>query len=745
MVRLARWCFVHRRRVVTGWLVALVVVLGLSHTISSDFNSNFNLPGTDSQAAVSLLAKNFPAASGEGDQVVFETAHGATVRSAAVEHKVTAALTRVAEVPGVESVGSPYAKAGAAQISRGGTVAFATVTWSKPAAHVTDTDAKHLIAAARSADGADVHVSLAGSSISNSEGSGPGLSIGVGVVAALVILLIVFGGALFSSLMPLLTAVLALLIGTSLISLLTRTMDVASVSTDLAVLIGLGVGVDYGLFIIGRHRGAVKAGLSYEDAAAQAVNTSGRTVLFAGLTVCIALLGQFALGVTFLYGLSLSSAIAVALTMATSLTFLPAMLGFLGPKVLSRRERAALAAHGPHPTEATRFWLRWATGVEARRAFVTVASLAVVAVIALPLFGLRLGSSDASTDPAGHTTHQADVALARGFGPGFNGPLEVVGQVSSPADVTAFDHFLKAAAGTPGVASVTPGVTSPNGTVVLSTLYPATSPQSEQTVTLVNDLRNTVAPRSEQGTRLDVHIGGVTATDIDFSRVLSDKLPLFVAVVVVLSFLLLMAVFRSLLIPLVASVMNLLSIGAALGTLNAVFNWGWGHALLGLTGTAPIDAFIPVLMFSVLFGLSTDYEVYLVSRIQEEWHHRRHGQPGATERAGAIRDNHRAITFGQAKSGQIIVAAAVIMVLVFGSFLLSGERILQEFGFGLGFAVFVDALLIRSVLVPAIMHLLGPANWSLPRTLDRVLPNLSIEAADEPAATAAPADRVPVP
>src|ERR1700722_9143131 len=359
MIRLAHWSFKRRRMVVAGWLIAAVVVVGLSSASGSKFNSNFNLPGTDSQAAVSLWAKNFPAASGEGDQVVLQATHGATIQSASVKRAATTALAKVAKVPGVEAVLSPYTPAGAAQVSRDGTVAFARVTWAKVSSKVTNADALNLTKAAESADGSTLHVSLGGQSISSQESSGPGLSVAVGVIAALIILLILFGGALFASVMPLLTAALALVIATSLISLLTHAMDVASVSTDLAVLIGLGVGVDYGLFIISRHRNGVKAGLSYEDAAAQAVHTSGRTVLFAGTTVCIALLGQFALGVSFLYGLSISSAIAVALTMATSLTFLPAMLGFLGPKVLSRRERAALS-RATISTDAAGFWLRWA-------------------------------------------------------------------------------------------------------------------------------------------------------------------------------------------------------------------------------------------------------------------------------------------------------------------------------------------------------------------------------------------------
>jgi RND superfamily putative drug exporter len=731
MIRIARFCFKHRKRVLVGWLLAVVVVVGLSQASGSAFNSNFNLPNTDSQAAVSLLAKNFPAASGEGDQVVVQATHGATVRSASVKAAVTGALAKVAKVPGVEAVTSPYSAAGASQISHDGTVAFARVTWDKVSSKVTEADAQNLIRAADSADGADRQISLGGQSIANAVSAGPGLSVAVGVVAALIILMLVFGGALFASLMPLLTAGIALITATSLIGLLTHAMDVASVSTDLAVLIGLGVGVDYGLFIISRHRSAVKAGLSYEDAAAQAVNTSGRTVLFAGMTVCIALLGQFALGVSFLYGLSISSAIAVALTMATSLTFLPAMLGFLGPKVLSRRERASLSANGPIAVESHGFWLRWGRLVEARRVFVTIAALAVVIVIALPIFGLRLGSSDAGTEPSSYTTHRAYSALSKGFGAGFSGPLELVGHASSRDQAVAFQHFLKSAAGHSGVASVTPAVTSPNGKVLLATLYPSTSPQAKQTVTLVDELRNNVIPQSEKGSGLSVHVGGVTATDIDFSHVLSEKLPLFIAVVVLLSFLLLMAVFRSLLIPVVASVMNLLSIGAALGALNAVFNWGWGGSILGLTGTSPIDAFIPVLMFSVLFGLSTDYEIYLVSRIQEEWRNHTGDGEVAGLKARAIRRNHQSIVAGQAKSGRIIAGAAIIMVLVFGSFLLSGDRILQEFGFGLGFSVLIDAIVIRSALVPAIMHLVGPANWAMPGWLDRILPNLSIEAGDE--------------
>jgi RND superfamily putative drug exporter len=737
MARLARWGFAHRWRVVAAWLLALAAIAGASAAAGTDFTTNLALPGTDSQAAATLLAANFPAAAGEGDQVVIRVGNGATIRSAAVRSAVTAALTRAAAVPGVESVASPYGPGGTAQISRSGTIAFARVTWAKPSDQITVADAKKLISAAKTADGPDVRVSLGGPAITNSERAGLGRSVGVGIAAALAVLLVVFGGALLASLLPLVTALLALGIGVSLTGLLSHPFGISSVSTQLAILIGLGVGVDYGLFIIGRHRTAVRAGMPVEDAAALAVRTSGRTVLLAGRTVCIALLGQFALGVSFLDGVSVAAALAVALTMATSLTFLPALLGFLGPKVLSRRERRALITDGPVSAGPAGFWLRWARLVERRQLAVAAGALAAVVALALPVFGLSLGTSDASTDPAGWTTHQAYATLAAGFGPGFNGPLELAARPGSPAGAAAFGQLLAAVARTPGVASVTPAVTSPNGQVRLATVYPSTGPQDGPTAGLVNHIRHDLIPQAARGTGLVVHVGGVTAANIDFAHVLTDKLPVFVAVVVILAFVLLLVVFRSLLIPLVASVMNLLSVGAGLGALNAVFHWGWGTSALGLSGSGPIDSFVPVVMFSVLFGLSMDYLVFLVSRIQEEWHQRHHETSHDLTALGArpARRNHQAVTVGLAGSGRIIAGAASIMILVFGSFLLGGHRILAEFGFALSFSVLIDALVIRGLLVPALMHLLGPANWALPGWLDRLQPRLAAESGDHAPAT----------
>jgi putative drug exporter of the RND superfamily len=733
MTRLARWCFTHRRTVLAAWLLILIVALGTARGAGGAFNSSLSLPGTDSQAAVSLLTQHYPAAAGETDQVVIQATGGATIQSPQVRGLVTQALARVSAVPGIASVASPYAATGASQVGGDGTVAFARVTWDRQPDQVTAADAGALITAARSADGPDVHVSLGGASITNSERAKPGPSVAVGVLAALVILLIVFGGAILAALTPLAGAALALVIGSSSITLLSHGLTVASASTDLAVLIGLGVGVDYGLFILSRHRAAVRAGRSYEDAAAEAVNTSGRTVLFAGLTVCLALLGQFALGVGFLDGLSVAAAVTVALTIATALTLLPALLGFLGPRVLSRRERAALAGKGPVGENPQSIGSRWARLVERHSLLTALASVAAITLIALPVLGLRLGTSDASTDPASWTTHQSYAALAHGFGPGFNGPLELAGQVRTTGDLAAFSRLLATAERTPGVATITPSQVSPDRHAVLATLYPATAPQDRRTITLVSTLRDSLIPRAEHGSGLVAHVGGQTATAIDFAHVLGSKLPLFVAVVVILAFILLAAVFRSLLIPVVASALNLISVVAALGAITAVFTKGWASSLLGLSGTGPVDAFLPVVMFSVLFGLSMDYEVYTVSRMQEEWRRLPSG-PGPQ---GAAWRNHTAVTAGQAHSTRIVAAAAGIMILVFGSFLPGGHHLLQEFGFGLGFSVLIDAILIRSMLLPAVMHLIGPANWYLPARLAHALPRLDIEAgeADAPAPT----------
>jgi putative drug exporter of the RND superfamily len=711
---LGRWCFRHRRVVLTVWLVALVGFFVVDRAAGNAFSTKFQLPNTQSSEALNLLQKDFPAVSGSSDQIVLHATSG-SVRDAPIAARAQRMLQQVAALPHVRSVASPYTTAGAGQVSRDGTVAFATVTFDGQTQNLSKDTVQRVITTAQRGADPQLQVALGGQDIEQAESQPGSKSTLLGVVFALIVLGLAFG-ALFAAFLPLITALIAIGTGYSITGLLSHAFTVASFSTILGVLIGLGVGVDYALFIVTRHRTGVKGGRTIEDAAVNAVNTAGRAVFFAGITVCIALLGQFALGISFLYGIAVSAAITVALTMVASLTLLPALLGFLGMKVLSRRQRAALRETGPVAEEVTGLWRRWAMAIERRPVIPAVVALAAVVVLALPFFSLHLGLDDAGSDQAGSTTRQAYDLLAQGFGPGFSGPFQLVAELPAPADESAFVALTHSLARQPGVVAVTAPVVSPGGKVAVANLYPTTSPQSTQTAALLNRLRTNVIPAAEAGTGLTVLVGGATALQTDFSHVLASKLPLFVAVVVLLAFLLLMAVFRSLLIPLVASVMNLLSVGAALGIMNAVFSWGWGHSLFGISGTAPVEVFVPVLMFSILFGLSMDYEVFLVSRMHEQWL--------------LSQDNDAAVTLGQAETGRVITAAAAIMILVFGSFILGGSIVIKQFGIGLAGAILIDAFIVRTVLVPSLMHLIGRANWWLPSWLDRIIPQLNVEAAD---------------
>jgi RND superfamily putative drug exporter len=484
----------------------------------------------------------------------------------------------------------------------------------------------------------------------------------------------------------------------------------------VAVIVALGVGVDYALFVTSRHRNGLLAGQSPEDAAVTALNTSGRAVLLAGLTVCAALLGLLVLPDPSLQGVAVTISLVVVLTMVASLTLLPAMLGFLGLKVLRRAQRTRLAQDGPQVEQAGAFWLRWAEGLGRRPLIPGILALAVIIILAIPVLSFRTGIQDASTDSASSTTYQAYQLLAKGFGPGFNGPLDVVGQVNSPADRARFASFVDSARSEPGVAAVTAPVLSPNGKAEVAEVFPTTGPQDAPTTTTLDRLRAGV-PQAEAGSTLAIHIGGTTAENEDYTQALSGSLPQFLAVVIGLAFILLLVVFRSLLIPLVASILNLLSFGVALGVMTAVFQFGWGKSVLGFGAAAPTESWIPAIMFAILFGLSTDYEVFLVSRMHEEW--------------TLTGDNKRAVVRGQAETGRVITAASLIMMLVFTAFIFGGLGMaIQQVGLGFAAAIFVDAYIIRTVLVPSVMHMLGRANWWLPAWLDRTLPRLHVEPAE---------------
>jgi RND superfamily putative drug exporter len=731
MAALARWCFRHRKIVLPAWLVALVLVGGIARTVGSSYSNNFSFPSTDSSRALDVVKANFPAQSGDSDQIVVQAKSG-TLHTPEVAAAVNEMLGRVERLPFVTGVTSPYSSG---LISTNGKIGLATVQLDAQAQNISGHEAKQLIQTAQSVNTDLLNVQLGGAAVQQGEKSEGGSSeFLVGALLALVVLFFAFRRSLLTAVLPLLTAVVAIGIGTSFIGILSHVFNVPQFATQLSELIALGVGVDYSLFIVNRHRRELLAGRSPEEAAVRALNTSGRAVFVAGLTVCIALLGMFALGLSFLYGVSLGAAFVVLLTMLSALTLLPAMLGFYGDKALSRRDRRMLRADararpGPNGRDdrgESPFWEWWAALVERRSAILSVLGLALIVVVALPFFSMRLGIADSGEDPSGSTTKQAYDLLAQGFGPGFNGPLQVVGEVNGPGDLARFEGFVTGLQHTPGVAHVLPPRISPNGKAAVAFVYPAYSPQASQTTTLVNHIRAEV-PNATAGSSLAIHVGGQTAGGIDFSKVLAQKLPIFIAVIIVLAFLLLAAVFRSILVPLTASVMNILSIGAALGVITAAFQFGWLQPVLGFAKAGPIEVYLPVMMFAVLFGLSMDYEVFLVSRIHEEW-----------VKTG---DNRRAVTRGQAETGRVITAAALIMILVFLSFsLINNSLVIQEFGIGFAAAIIIDAFVVRTVLVPSVMHVLGPRNWWIPSWMDRTLPTLHIEADDlaEPVAQLQP-------
>jgi putative drug exporter of the RND superfamily len=721
MPRLARWCLTHRRIVVTGWLLLLVGAVFIQSSTGSNYSASNRLSGTQSATAQSLLQRAAPSVSGDTERIVIATKAG-TVRQPGVRSNVQAMLANVARLPNVGSVTSPYTPAGAKQISRSGTVAFATVTFTKEDHAISTSEATKFVNTARAPNGGDVQVEVLGQVAEATNASSSNSTI-FGVVAALLVLLFVFGSIL-PALLPLVSTGIALGVAISLIGALSTVLSMASFTSQLCILIGLGVGIDYSLFILSRTRTEMRHGRPIADAIGISAATSGRTVLFAGITVCIALLGMLTVGVSVLSGAAIAASIAVLLPMAAAQTLAPAFIGFLGKRTLTRKQRAALEAGETHPAEASRRWAQWAQLVQRRRVGLSVAALAIMVALAIPAFSMRLGAADAGTDPTSTTTttHRAYELLVRGFGPGFSGPLELVAPVRSSGQTATFGQVVRAASQTSGVAAVSPPQLLPPGPghpgVAVAQVYPAGSPQDASTSKLVTTLRNRVIPSVVARQHTTVYVGGQTALSDDYAAQLESKLPMFVGIVVALSLLLLMVVFRSLLIPATAAVMNLLSAGAAFGVIVAVFQWGWLSSLVGVSRTGPIPPLAPILMFAVLFGLSTDYEVFLISRIHEEWLRRR--------------DNSQAVNHGQAVAGRTITALAAIMVVVFFAFTFTTDRTIKLIGLGMATAILVDALIIRTVLVPAIMHSLGKANWYFPRWLERRLPRLEIEAGAEP-------------
>jgi RND superfamily putative drug exporter len=689
--------------VLIGWIAAMIAVIAVATAAGSRFENNFGGVG-QSQQAQTILAQRFPAQSGDDAQVVFHSS--GPVRAPGAAARIDQALAAIRPLPSVTAV-SPLV------IAPDGHTALATIGFDAISAKLPPGDVKAVIAKARSYAEPGLQVALGGAPISTVVGPSPGSSEGIGITAAIVIMLLAFGSVVAMGL-PIITALVGVAAGYGVVALVSHLLIDPSFGPELMAMIGLGVGIDYALFIVTRYRQGLGEGLSPRAAVVRAMSTAGRAVLFAGTTVLISLLGLFLVGQQYLDGLAIGTILAVMAVMAAALTLLPAMLGFAGRAVDRLHLPGLLRSSAPRAARG--FWWRWSRTVQRRPVLCGSAALLVLALLALPLFSMRLGFTDSGGDPANLTTRQAYDLLSRGFGPGFNGPLvlaaELPGRTGDRAALTAFDHRL---ARVPGVASVQAPVYNPAGDAAVIMVYPATAPQAAATASLVQHLRATVIPRAAAQSGVTVLVGGETAAGIDASAYLSQRLPLVIGLVILLSFVLLMAVFRSVAIPVKAALMNLLSIGAAYGAIVAVYQWGWLAPVFSVSRTGPIDPWIPLMMFTITFGLSMDYEVFLLSRIQEEWH--RTGDPSA------------AVADGIAVTGRVITAAAAIMICVFGSFVIGDPlHILDVFGLGLAFAILVDATLVRMVLVPSIMQLLGKANWWFPRWLDRAVPHLAVEA-----------------
>jgi len=747
--RLGLFAHARRRVIVLSWIAVIVALAATMATVGSKFSTQFNLPDVESAQGFDLLAERFGGEeSGRSGTLVVQAKAGFTDTQRATLNDFFARLDARDDM----RVVSPFTEEGARQLSPTGTIAFATVTFPAEL-----DSAEQFIAIYDEMKAVEpviegVQIEYGGELFAEFEAP---TSEVLGLAFAIVILIFAFGSVLAMGL-PIGTAFGGIGVGVLVVTLASNILTIPDVATTLGIMIGLGVGIDYALFIVTRYREERRRGKSCAMATAEVIDTAGRAVLFAGTTVVISLLGMLIMGVSFMNGLAIGASITVLFTMLASVTLLPALLGFVSDRVEVTRWRGIVSAGlvavslvGYGLKQPTLLWAaplavavlivgsfipvlrrtlaprrvkpmhdttayRWSRVVQRHPWVSLIVGTGVLLALALPVLDLRLGFADEGNFPSDTTTRRAYDLLAEGFGPGFNGPLTVVAAIDTPAQLAAAQQLSDELASTKGVAFASPAV--PNDpaapSAVLWTLYPTTSPQSEESAELVRSLREEVIPQAA-GSALDVKVTGSVAVNVDFSRYLADRLPTFFAVVLALSFVLLMAVFRSLLVPLKAVIMNLLSIGSAYGAVVAVFQWGWGASLVGLGGSAPIDPWLPVMMFAIVFGLSMDYEVFLLSRVKEEY-----------DRNG---NNELAVADGLANTARVITAAAAIMVFVFGSFVLEAERSIKMFGFGLAVAVFLDATIVRMLLVPATMQLLGDRNWWLPRWLDRLLPKIDVE------------------
>jgi RND superfamily putative drug exporter len=704
LARLADIAYRRRGRMVLAWIAATVVLIGLGSALAGEYHADYNTPGSESKAASELTEREFDGYSGQEIYVVWKDPKG--VDSAATKRRMDAFFAQAEKVDHVE-------RRAKTRVSEDGTIATTTLPLNVPGWEVKKKQGEELIAAAEDNSGAGLEIKLGGEPIYTAqEQTSPE---GLGFLGAAIVLLIAFGSLVAAGL-PLLIALVGLGISSGgLIVLLANLIDVPNWTTAVSGLIGIGVGIDYSLLVLTRFRAAMRAGKDRHDAVVEAVSTAGRSVLIAGSTVVIAVLGLFLTGLPYMYGVAISASLAVLVVMLASITLLPALLSYLGPKVdrlripfLGRRLESE-GDDGESPAA------RWSHAVQRRPWTAAIVATAILLALAAPALGMRLGFPDAGNDKPGTMTRQAYDLISEGFGPGSNGPLVIVAELPNPQARTAVDGLAAQLREDPGVAYVAPPRFNGGDTAAIVTAIPTTSPQDAATTDLVDHLRHTVIPDALQGSGVTTKLGGVTPALEDQSGYITGRMPLFIIGVVGLSFLLLLFAFHSPLISLKAAVMNLLSVSAAYGVMTLVAKGGAVGELIGIDHEVPVAPFMPVMMFAILFGLSMDYEVFLVSRIREEY-----------LKDG---DTRRAVADGLAKTARVITAAAAIMVVVFLAFVASPEVFLKLFGIGLAAAIFLDATIVRMVLVPAVMQLLGSRNWWCPDWLRRILPEIEVDRA----------------
>lgn len=711
--RLARHCYRHRWRVIALWALTLVCITIVSQTTGDRFAADFRLNGYDSQKAMDLLEERFPDWSGINGDIVFRADAG--VSDPLVKDRISTMIETVRGLDKVTAVHSPYEENGNLLISDDGTIGYAPIQFDAPTEpDIPDATVEGIKEAAELARSDGIQVELGGSVFAAT--SPPAATEAIGVVAAMIILIIAFGSVLAMGL-PIGTALFGIGIGVGCVSLFSHLTTVPAFGIEVATMISIGIGIDYALFIVTRYRDGLGDGLGPEEATVAAIDTAGRAVLFAGLTVMISLAGMMAVDVKFMRGLGIACATIVGITMLVSITMLPALLGFVGYSI----DKFRIAGLGARPAPGHKtVWFRWSRFLQRHPWPALLFSIIILGALAAPMFSMRLGSADDGTSPLSNTTRRAFDLKTEGFGAGSNGPFLLTAEIPEGTESVDLLPLISLLKKTEGVADAMPLVTnSPNGFTDLSggdaaivILNPTSSPSDKATTDLLKRLRTETLPPFMDQSGAIVHVGGTAPLFDDLAAKLQAALPTFIIIVLGLAFVLLMAVFRSVLVPLKAVFMNLLSIGAAYGLIVAVFQWGWLKTVFGVGSGGPIESFFPMMLFAILFGLSMDYEVFMLSRVKEEY-----------DRTG---DNSLAVADGLSHTARVITAAAAIMVVVFGAFMFSDGRVIKMFGVGLSMSIFIDATIVRLLLVPSSMELMGKANWWFPRWLEWI-PRIHIE------------------